>query len=71
MNSDYSPDTVRVNHVQFWFRRFRFSNFEEATRFEKLIVESNDKVLLTLLWSTTVQTVTKPGLTVWKILLRV
>ena len=36
------PDTVTVNHAQFWFRRFRCINFDvkDAPRYKMPVVEN-------------------------------
>lgn len=46
-NSAYGPDTVTVNHSQFWFRQFLSGNFdgELAPRCAMPIFENNDKIM--------------------------
>ncbi|GFU24751.1 histone-lysine N-methyltransferase SETMAR [Trichonephila clavipes] len=45
-NDVYSADTVTVNHVQFWFRRFHSGIFDvkDAPRTGRPIVENVDKI---------------------------
>ncbi|GFU88415.1 histone-lysine N-methyltransferase SETMAR [Trichonephila clavipes] len=45
-NGVYGPDTVTVNYVQFWFRRFRSGIFDIklAPRTGRLVVENVDKI---------------------------
>ncbi|CAD6994021.1 unnamed protein product [Ceratitis capitata] len=47
VNSVYGPDTVTVNHAQFWFRRFRSGNYDvkDAPRCGRPIVENVDKIM--------------------------
>lgn len=44
VSSVFGLDTVTANHVEFWFCRFRFSNFDvkNAQRSERSIVENVD-----------------------------
>ena len=47
LNSVYGFDTVTANHAQFWFRRFRSSNFnvKDAPRTGRPIVENIDQIM--------------------------
>ncbi|GFV42089.1 histone-lysine N-methyltransferase SETMAR [Trichonephila clavipes] len=46
VNDIYSADTVTVNYVQFWFRRFRSGTFDvkDAPRTGRPVVENVDKI---------------------------
>lgn len=47
VNSVYGPDTITVNHAQFWFRRFRSGNFDvkDASRSGRPVVQNVDKIM--------------------------
>lgn len=47
VNNVYGPDTVTLNHVQVWLRRFRYGNFDakDAPRSGRAIVENIDKFM--------------------------
>ncbi|CAK9811656.1 Histone-lysine N-methyltransferase SETMAR [Anthophora quadrimaculata] len=46
VNGVYGPDTVTINYVQFWFRRFRSGIFDikDAPRTGRPVVENVDKI---------------------------